>query len=311
LGFALGALFLYLAFQGIDWAKVRSQLADVSPVAIVLAVVLILGSAGLRSIRWRLVFIDEPVRFSRLFLVENAALGLNNISPVRLLDEPVILTMLTLRDRIPAGSVVASLVMTRIQDIGATLMLVAIALIVEPTLQSFLVAGILPSIFIILALAGLLNLGRLSRRFSMLNRIPGVAKYEETVSAFMRYKRRLAASMLFTLAYPLFLGPAAYFLARGMGLDLSLVQATIIVLASITFATATPGLPGAIGAFELAAVELASIWGVPRSLALGYGLILHLVLFLPPVTIALLVLPHEGISLWRRPRARAERTLDS
>ena len=309
-GFALGGFFFYLAIRGIDWSEVRAQLRGVSVLTIVLAVGLMLSSGFLRALRWRFVFVDEPVSAPRLFLVENAAIGLNNVSPVRLLDEPAIVTMLTLRDRLPAATVLASLVTIRVEDLGITLAFAAFALLAEPTLQSMIVPGIVPSIFLVVALVGLLNLGWLTKRVGFLNRIPGIGQYEEAIGALMQRKRRLGGTVLLTGAYWLALGPMAYVLARGMDIETTLLQTTIIVLASITFATATPGLPGAFGTFELAVVKLSAIWGVPSSLAVGFGLILHLVLFLPPVIIALLVIPREGLSLWHRPRARSRQSSD-
>ena len=297
-GFALGGLFFYLAIHGIDWGEVRAEVRGASSLAIVLAIGLMLSSGFLRARRWRYVFVDEPVSAPRLFLVENAAIGLNNVSPVRLLDEPAIVTMLTLRDKLPAAAVVASLVTIRVEDLAITLAFAAFALLAEPALRSMIVPGIVPSVFLV------------TRRVAFLNRIPGIGQYEEAVGALMQRKRRLGGTVLLTGAYWLALGPMAYVLARGMGLDTSLLQMTIIVLASITFATATPGLPGAFGTFELAVVKLSAIWGVPSSLAVGFGLILHLVLFLPPVVIALLVIPREGLSLWHRPRARSGQSPD-
>ena len=80
-----------------------------------------LFSSFLRAYRWRLMWTSERVTSWRLFTVEMAALGLNNFAPVRLMDEPAVLTMLTLRDKHPAATVVATIVMTRVQDIMFTM----------------------------------------------------------------------------------------------------------------------------------------------------------------------------------------------
>ena len=93
------------------------------------------------------------------------------------------------------------------------------------------------------------------------------------------------------------LGPCAWVLAQGMGIELSIFQATIVALGAIFFATALPGLPGAVGTFELAVVEILALWDVPRELGIGFGLILHLVLLGPTTIFAIVVLPREGIGL--------------
>jgi uncharacterized protein (TIRG00374 family) len=300
-GFAVGLLFGAYAIRGIEWADVRGQIASASPVAVVVAVALTLGSAYVRALRWRLLFGGRSVRTSRLFLVENAALGLNNVSPVRLLDEPAIMTMLTLRDGIPGPLVVATLVMSRMQDLALTLLFAVVSIALEPTLSARVIPALATGTAFIVLFVGLLNLGRLARRSSLVRRIPGIYNYREAVETLLARKRMLMTTVPLTGTYWLMLGPMAYILAQGMEVELSLLQATMLIFGAIFFATAVPGLPGALGTFEVAVVELAGIWGVAPALALGYGLVLHLVVFLPPVTIALLVLPHEGLSFLRKP----------
>jgi len=301
LGLAIGAALGAFAIRGIDWTEVRVQIANASPFAVAIALALALLSAYVRAMRWRLMFVGHPVGVVRLFFVENAAQGLNNVAPIHVLDEPAILTMLTLRDRLPGSVVVATLVMTRMQDLGVTLFLVAVAMAVEPTLSSRVVPAVVAGVTFVALLIALLKVGWLSRRFSLVGRIPGVDRYHETVMMMLSRKRRFGATVLLTLGYWLLLGPVTYLLARGMGVELTLLQATILVLGTIFFATAVPGLPGALGTFELAVVELAGIWDVPQPLAVGFGLVLHLVLYLPQVVIALVVLPREGLSLLGKP----------
>jgi glycosyltransferase 2 family protein len=302
-GFAIGIWFGAAAVQGIDWTDIRAQISHASVGAMVGAFALVLLSSWVRAFRWRLLFVGHPVTTRRLFLVENAALGLNNVSPVRLLDEPAILAMLTLRDRIPGPLVMATLVMSRMQDLGVTLLFAAVALTVEPTLSARVVPALVAGGAFIVVFGGLLNIERLARHFSVVRRIPGIDTYGQAVQTLLERKLRLTWTVLLTGAYWLVLGPMTYVLAHGMGVELSMLQAAILVLGAITFATAVPGLPAALGTFELAVVELAAIWDVPHSSALGFGLILHVVIFLPPVVTGLLVLPHEGLSFLGKPKA--------
>jgi uncharacterized protein (TIRG00374 family) len=301
IGFAIGASLGALAIRGIDWTEIRAQIGEASPAAVIVALALAVASAYVRALRWRLLFVGHPVRTLRLFLVENAALGLNNVSPVHLLDEPAILTMLTLRDRVPGSLVVATMVMSRMQDLGVTLLFAVIALVVEPTLPARVLPSVVAGVAFAVLFIALLKMGWLSRRFSLLGRIPGVNRFDEAIKMMLSFKRRLAATVLLTAGYWLLLGPMAFLLARGMGVELKLLQATILVLGTIFFATAVPGLPGALGTFELAVVELSGFWGVPQPLAVGYALVLHLVLFLPQGVIAVLVLPREGLWFGRKP----------
>jgi uncharacterized membrane protein YbhN (UPF0104 family) len=150
---------------------------------------------------------------------------------------------------------------------------------------------------VVVLLVVLLNLGRIAAKSALVARIPGVARYGEAVSTMWRRKVLLASTFGMTGAYWFVLGPAAYVLARAMGLELTLFQAVIVVMGSIFFSTSVPGLPGAFGTFELAVVEIVGLWGVPHAQALGFALILHLALFLPAILIAFAVLPREGFRL--------------
>lgn len=309
-GFAFGGLFVFLTVRDIDWGEVRTQLAAISPAALFAALGLTLLSAFMRSIRWRLLWVNERVAVRRLLTVEMASLGLNNVSPVRLLDEPAILTMLTVRDKLPAPTVVATLMMSRVQDLMLTLASAAIALALEPSIAERAGAALYVSGIFVFFIVLLLNLGRLARRFEVLARIPGILSYGQAVSEVVRRKLRLAGTASLTIAYWLVLGPAAWILANGMGIEITLFQATIVALGAIFLATSLPGLPGAFGTFELAAQELLMIWGVPRELGFGFGLVLHLVLFVPPIAVGVVVLPREGIGItqtWRRAAGRSGR----
>ena len=301
-GFALGGFFAYLALRGIAWGEVRGQLAGTSLLALAGAVGVVLFSSWLRALRWRLTWASERVSVWRLWVVEMSALGLNNLAPVRLMDEPAVLTMLTLRDKHPAPAVVATVVVTRVQDILFTVGFAAAALALEPEIARLAGPAIYLSGLLVVFFVLLLNLGRLARRFPLLGRIPGLLTYEETVGKAMRRRWNLAATGALTVIYSLMLGPAAWLLAQGMGVEITLFQATIVTLGAIFFATSLPGLPGAFGTFELAVQEILSLWDVPRELGFGFGLMLHLLLWGPPTVFAVIVLPREGIGLmqgWR------------
>ncbi|MBM3940189.1 MAG: flippase-like domain-containing protein [SAR202 cluster bacterium] len=308
-GIALGGLFLWLVWRNTRWTEVAAALADISPPLLGGAAAVVLASMVLRAARWRALWPGGGVSTGRLFLVENAALGLNNISPIRLLDEPAILAMLTLRDRLPVGRVVATLLMSRMQDLTFTLAFGALALLVMPRiLEVARPIGFTVVILMALLLAHV-NLPFLVRRVTPLRRVPGLVAYSATMRRMWRQPRLLASSAALTVAYWLLLRPAAWLLARGMGLDISLPAATVVAIGTIMFSTTTPGLPGAVGTFEWATVALLGLWGVDKEAGIGYALAMRALTFVPQVAIAAFVLPGEGLASLgaiRRPLAAAE-----
>ena len=118
---------------------------------------------------------------------------------------------------------------------------------------------------------------------------------ERSLVALQARKGRIAAAFGLTCAYWLVLGPMGWVIAQGAGIDLSLSKVLVTVLGAMFFATALPGLPGAIGSFEFAVVSLLNLWGIPTEPAVTFAIILHAVLFLPPTLFSIVVLPREGL----------------
>ena len=117
LGAGLGLLLGWLASRGVDWDQVGGALKDFPPGLVVLALAVVLLSMYLRAVRWWLMWTTARVSPLRLFWIENATLGVNNISPIRAMDEVLTFGILTVRDRLPGGTVIATMMMSRIQDL--------------------------------------------------------------------------------------------------------------------------------------------------------------------------------------------------
>ena len=256
LGVAIGLGLGYLAVRGVDWSEVGDALRSVPGEVIAAAFGVVLLSAWVRAWRWRVTFAHLPVATLRLFQVENAALGVNNLSPVRMGGEVVSLGMLALRDKHPAGAVVATIIMTRALDLIFTLLFIGVSIVSAPELTNLARPVAFVSVFAFVMLLAVLNLRIVVRRVPMLSRLPGIASFEEAIAELWADRPRLTVTFGLTAAYWLALGPAGFLLGRSMGLELPLFQFTLVVLGAVFFATATPGLPGAVGAFEFAVVQL-------------------------------------------------------
>jgi uncharacterized membrane protein YbhN (UPF0104 family) len=75
-------------------------------------------------------------------------------------------------------------------------------------------------------------------------------------------------------------------LFKAFGLPLSLGIA-LILLAVLQLGVAVPSVPGRIGVFEGLCLVTLALFGVEANLALGYGIVLHAVVLLPPVALGL------------------------
>ena len=100
---------------------------------------------------------------------------------------------------------------------------------------------------------------------------------------------RLSWSFALTLGYWVLLGLSAWVLAYGMEIDISLLVATLLVIGTLTFVALVPSLPASVGTFEFAVFYLLTTIGVGDGEALGYALVIHAILFMPPILITIMV----------------------
>jgi uncharacterized protein (TIRG00374 family) len=75
-------------------------------------------------------------------------------------------------------------------------------------------------------------------------------------------------------------------LLKAFGLPFSLGIA-LVLLAVLQMGVAVPSVPGRIGVFEGLCLVTLALFGVEANLALGYGVVLHVVVLLPPVVLGL------------------------
>ena len=296
LGIGLGLFLGWLAIRGLDWGEVRHALAGLTPLFLILALAIFLLGTYLRAARWRLLFVRERITVFRLFLVENAGIGLNSISPVRILAEPFQLGILTLRDRLPGAAVLVSMAVARVMDTVVNVVVVVAGVAVYAFLlpfAPFVGVGVLASSAGILLLFAL---GMGGRRVPWVRRLPMLLTFPHALKTLGGARKPLLLALVLSFSYWGLIGMSAWFVSRGLGMEVDIFFVVVMVQAAILFSTSVPGLPGAFGTFEFATVKLLDLWGTPQELAFSYALVLHLLLFLPSVFIALVVVPREGLT---------------
>jgi len=94
-----------------------------------------------------------------------------------------------------------------------------------------------------------------------------------------RWRIAIAGAAL-TAASWIVIAASNWFVLRSFGLDLSPL-AGLIVAVSTALGMALPAAPASIGVFEAATVLALAAYGVDESVALPYGVVLHLVNFIP------------------------------
>jgi hypothetical protein len=81
-----------------------------------------------------------------------------------------------------------------------------------------------------------------------------------------------------------------------LGIDVPLV-APLLLLVVLQIGVRVPSSPGSIGVFHYLSVVTLGLFGVEKELALSYGMLLHLVTYLPPSLLGVVYLGRSGYSL--------------
>jgi uncharacterized protein (TIRG00374 family) len=96
-----------------------------------------------------------------------------------------------------------------------------------------------------------------------------------------------------------------FLLFKAFHLNLSFWVGLFLLLA-IQVANIPPSVPGKIGIFEYAVILALSLFGISKGLALSYGIMLHLVAYLPKILLGLIFLPGVDLSLRKNAKAQVE-----
>ena len=294
-GIAISIGLGWLTARGLDWGLVLEVFGDVSILLITLAVLIFVVASYLRALRWRALFVNGEVSTNRLFMVQNVGIGLNNLVPIRIASEAAQLAILSIKDRVRPSVALATLGMERVLDVVASALILAIAFLFIPEIRDYGVYVWGALAFAVLCVALVRLLAWSGNEVSWMRRIPFLLSFANAVRDLERERMRLAASLALSLIYWLLVGVTAWIISISFQLSITPVTATMVIMATIFFATAIPAAPSAIGTFEFAVVYMLGLFGVSHESAFGFAVITHAVFFLPPTLMAVAFLPREGI----------------
>ena len=302
MGGAISLLLGWLSVRGIDWDLVVAQFQEFPVAWAVLSMIVVVVANILRACRWQALFVSQRLPLMRLFVVQNAGIGLNNLVPIRVVSEGVQFALLTLRYRVKPGVALATMSVERVLDMVVTSTLLLIGLSLLPDKGDFLLYVVGAFVFAMGSALAIPLMLKFSHR-PFMNRIPVVAAMVGSLLDMSKSRGALCVSFLLTLGHWLLLGMAAWILAHGMGLDMSPFVATLTILGTIYFTTSVPALPSGLGTFEFAVVYVLKVFGVSQAMAFSYGVVIHAVFFLPPIVVAVLLFSTIGLRGFRKDAA--------
>ncbi len=309
LGTVLGIVLLVLALRGVRLTDVWATLQQADLVYITLALILSTGVNVAKAIRWQIILrpYAPGLNLRRLFAVLMIGQSLNTFAPLRVGD----VARGYLVEGVSVATVLYSVVVEKALDsLTLIVLLVAVgaAIPVPPWLKQ---SGILLSVVLVAMLLVMIVAGRGSVRLT------GVGMWLESVLPPLRrlgVARRIgaAASALRALsqarvlvdvaawtAVSWVLGIAANvvaFLAMAVAVGTPILAGTFLILV-LYLGAIVPSSPGKVGVFHYLVVISLALFGVERTPALAYAIVLHLISYGPPAVLG-------AYYIWRESQRR-------
>lgn len=314
IGCLIGLVFLYLAGRKVDFTLMWEAFTKVNYWFVLLAVPVIFLSHLLRAIRWR--YLMEPIKrvdvgslFSALLIGYMA----NILMPAHL-GELLRAYVLGKKRAVSASSTFATIVVERIIDVFALLLLMAFAILVYPFPDwinkagyAMLAGTVILFVFLILLkkyfafFERFLNfffrplpkglqekLGRGIRSF-VVGIVPLRSGWVYLVVAVLSVVIWACYGFIIQLVLHAFDFVSVYHLPW---------STSLIVLVVTTIGIVVPSSPGYVGTYHwLCQISLA-MFGVPAGPALSFAILTHGVSFLPVLIVGLILAYYEGVQVF-------------
>ncbi|MEL6828115.1 MAG: lysylphosphatidylglycerol synthase transmembrane domain-containing protein [Pseudomonadota bacterium] len=157
LGFAIGAVFIYLSISALDWASVSATFAKAELSWAIVALFFLGLAYALRLERWRLMLVAIGSKSSRKSLMAPflGSFALNNVLPLRLGDAARATAFQKQLDVNVSGGV-ATLLIERVYDLYALLLIGFVSFLslnmTQTSLPAFNYGPILAGLFLVLVI---------------------------------------------------------------------------------------------------------------------------------------------------------------
>ncbi len=317
---ALAVILLAWFVRGADLAGVRAEIGHGRLDLLLLAVGTTLLTYVLRTLRWQYLLAGlGPTRFSHAFRATVIGFAANCLLPARA-GEFIRPYVLSQHEKIGATSAFATVVLERVFDMAAVLVLFAgFALTAAPALRRSA-----PALFRAVQVGGLTTaaatLALLVAFFLLAGHPEAIGRISAAVER--RLPRRLASIVeglaerfalglgavrrprqwliVFALSFPLWMSIACgiWLVSHAYAVEVGYVG-SFLVMTLLVVGVAVP-TPGAIGGFhEFYRIAVTSFFHASTEKAVGAAIVLHAISFVPVTLIGIGFMVREGLTLGR------------
>jgi len=308
IGVIFSLIFLVLALRGVDLRETGNALRRVNLLILGAAVASFVISAAAKAIRWRLLLaVRRTPSFGSVFSVLSIGLMVNAFLPTRLGE----FARAYLMGEAEADSkvyVLGTVAVEKVADLLSLLVLITVLLtqmvlpewLAGPARGTSLFLAIVVPCFILLVWQKYFVL----RMVEMVSRF-GPSAWREWLVTQIRYglasleilhRPRLLVG-LFGMSFIVWTISALTNFLVFLALRItSPIWASLLLLAVLQIGTAVPSSPGSIGVFQYLVILTLSIFAIDKNVALGYSLVLYLVIYVPIALLGIWGLWHEKIT---------------
>ena len=316
MGFVITALALWVSFRRLDWQALKETFFQVNLFWVILAVANTIFIVYALGWRWRILLKPEgKIPLSSLFRLNIISQYTNIIMPARL-GEVVRSYLASKQYKISGAYVVGTVAIEKFLDFIVFVslwILVPTFFSMQKEVKGYKIAlffSILATLILVLIIwqpkIFLKWISSLSRLLPKNSRQRVINFLEQGIEAFGLLKRAKTVLLVVALTFGFIVGQVLtnFFLFKAFHLRLSF-WAALVVLLAIQVGNIPPSVPGKIGIFEYAVILALSVFAISKSQALSYGIMLHMVAYLPKILLGFIFIATMKELRLRRVRIKA------
>jgi uncharacterized protein (TIRG00374 family) len=312
-GVALSLLFIFLAFRKVEFSQMGQAFAGADYWMLIPIMAVIFISLLLRAWRWQ--YLLAPIQQVRLFgLLASLAVGYmaNTFLPAHL-GEVVRAYHARGKTGIAASAVFATIVVERLLDIFALLMLMGLVLVVFPFPGWVQKSGVIMLVLVAVLFTVLLLMKKYHRQtlavsdhltgflpLTVSGRIKGLLdQFLNGIVALKSAGHYLAVGILTLLIWACYIltFQLLFYAFNFVSLYHLPWTAALVVLVITTISVVVPSSPGYVGSYHFLCQLSLGLFTVPKGPALSFAFVMHAVNIFPVFFLGLFILSREKISL--------------
>jgi len=317
LSLGLSAVFLWIAVRGVSWEETSAALRAAHVVYLSPIFIVSIVSLYFRALRWG-VLLRPLARVDRHSLFSATAIGFaaNMLLPLRA-GEVIRPWLLARKERLALAPLLATVAIERLFDMAILLLFFGVATLTLPLPPEWKRYGwVFLGTFV--AFLGVLVALQSApgRTVAFLERAlkPAPRRISEPIVravhqfadglASLKSASAIALAVVYSLAVWLSLAVTFGLGLAALDLPVPLVRGALSMTTIVAIAVSIPGGPGFIGMFQVGCEVGLGVYGVGKSLAFSYSVLVHVLQFASNVLLGLYFFLTENVSL-REMRAEA------